>query len=95
MTLFPACQGGRAYYLRGNRETTYFQMAAKGFSHSNNKLSDTEKAWDNIHWWGARWETGNNPINPLKLTHISAPVVFFAVHFHWRWAGLPETPIRG
>jgi hypothetical protein len=39
----------------------------------------TPRAWDNIHWWGARGQ--NQPI-------ISAPGAFHAAHCHWRWGGV-------
>jgi hypothetical protein len=34
------------------------------------------RAWDNVHWWGARGAG-----NPL----ISAPGAFHCAHMHWRW----------
>jgi hypothetical protein len=36
------------------------------------------RAWDNIHWWGAR---GSG--QPL----ISSPGAFHCAHLHWRWGG--------
>jgi hypothetical protein len=80
-------------------------MAAKGYLHGSNQLSEKLKAWDNIHWWGARWETKSHLMGPdtQELIHISAPGGFFAVHFHWRWGGaardthalIPNTAHRG
>jgi len=32
--------------------------------------------WDNMHWWGTRYE---------RDTYISAPGAFHAAHCHWRW----------
>jgi hypothetical protein len=32
--------------------------------------------WDNMHWWGTRYEPN---------TYISAPGAFHAAHCHWRW----------
>jgi hypothetical protein len=65
-----------------------YEIAAKGFLHSTNKLTD-KTTWDNIHWWGARWETEKHLIGPPTQSrlHVSAPGAFFAVHFHWRWGG--------
>ena len=81
-----------------------FEMAAKGFMHGTNQLTEKIKAWDNVHWWGARWKTKSHVIGPdtKELLHISAPGAFFAVHFHWRWGGaardthalLPNTAYR-
>jgi hypothetical protein len=36
------------------------------------------RAWDNVHWWGAR-----GPGQPL----ISSPGAFHCAHLHWRWGG--------
>ena len=34
------------------------------------------RAWDNVHWWGAR-----GPGQPL----VSTPGAFHCAHLHWRW----------
>lgn len=44
------------------------------------------RAWDNIHWWGAR-----GPRQPL----ISTPGAFHCAHLHWRWGAAGKvTPAR-
>jgi hypothetical protein len=40
------------------------------------------RAWDNIHWWGARGSS-----QPL----ISTPGAFHAAHLHWRWGAVAKT----
>src|SRR5437660_1531613 len=55
---------------------------ASGFPVFHTAMPDgTDKvirAWDNIHWWGARGAG-----QPL----VSTPGAFHCAHLHWRWGG--------
>lgn len=60
-----------------------FEIAAKGYENSNHINQSNVKLWDNIHWWGQRFDGGTATKKADK--HISTPGGFFAAHFHWRW----------
>jgi len=95
---FPKIPGRAAHTIfEATEKPLIFEIAAKGFLHTNNKLTDKIRAWDNVHWWGARWISHWRPLgaNAKELIHISAPGAFFAVHFHWRWGGVARDTYPG
>lgn len=42
------------------------------------------RAWDNVHWWGARGQG-----KPM----VSTPGAFHAAHLHWRWGAASGIPV--